>query len=257
MSRKGPIPPEAVKVLRILKEHFAGALAAVYLHGSAASGGLRSGSDVDLLALVRQPMGIESRIQLVRSLMEVSGAPGSGSPRPVELIIFLPADLTASAYPARCEFLYGEWLRGAFEAGEISRPVCDPELTLVLAQARQAALSLVGLNAGELLPAIPRADIRRAIGDALPVLLASLEGDERNVLLTLARMWRTVSCGDFVSKDAAANWACGYLPGEEAKVLEQAREAYLGIRKDDWSARQKEVRQTADCLHKLVAEALM
>ena len=32
--------------------------------------------------------------------------------------------------------------------------------------------------------------------DALPSLAAGLDGDPRNVLLTLARMWRTVATGD-------------------------------------------------------------
>src|SRR5690606_18364981 len=78
---------------------------------------------------------------------------------------------------------------------------------------------------------------------ALPALLDSLEGDERNVLLTLTRMWRTLATGDFVPKDAAAGWAVARLPAEHAAVLATARDAYLGIRRDDWSARRQEARR--------------
>lgn len=258
MSSITQVPPEAITVSRILRGHFVKSLVAVYLHGSAVTTGLRPDSDVDLIAIVNSSMDFESRARLTRGLMEVSGHPGSGDPsRAVELIVFLLSDLTTAAYPARCEFLYGEWLRDAFTAGEPSLPVCDPEFTLVLAQARQEARALAGPDARELLPPIPCSDIRRAIGDALPTLLASLEGDERNVLLTLARMWRTATYGDFLSKDDAAKWASGRMPArEEAGVLAQAREAYLGRLDDNWTGRRQEVLQTADLLHAFVAKAL-
>ena len=256
MGSTTTVPPEAVAVMRILRMHFVESLAAVYLHGSAVGRGLRPDSDVDLLAVIRHPMDREIRSRLIHDLMEVSGYPGSALARPVELMIFLSSDLTVTAYPVRCEFLYGEWLRSAFAAGEPSRPVCDPELTLAMAQARQEAKALAGPDVRELLPDIPQADLRRAIGDALPMLLASLEGDERNVLLTLARMWRTATHGDFVSKDVAAGWASGRLQGEAAGVLAQAREAYLGIQKDDWTGRRREVCRTVDLLQECVAKAL-
>jgi hypothetical protein len=92
----------------------------------------------------------------------------------------------------------------AFGAGEVPRPVSDPEFTLVLAQARQEARALVGPAAAELLPPIPDDHVRQAMRDVLPSLLANLTGDEGNVLLTLARMSRTATTGEFVTKDAAA-----------------------------------------------------
>lgn len=43
-------------------------------------------------------------------------------------------------------------------------------------------------------------DIRRAIKESLPVLLEDIKGDEHNVILTLARMWQTVSIGEISPK---------------------------------------------------------
>lgn len=114
--------------------------------------------------------------------MKISGRPADNASRPLELIVFHRADVEASACPARSEFIYGAWLREAFEAGEVPAPVSDPELTLLLAQARHEARSVIGLDPTELLTIIPETDIRRAIGDVLPALISSLEGDERNVL---------------------------------------------------------------------------
>lgn len=61
--------------------------------------------------------------------------------------------------------------------------------------------------------------IRLAIRDALPILLDGLSGDERDVLLTLARMWRTAQMGDLMSKDHAASWAAAKMPITEADML--------------------------------------
>jgi len=83
---------------------------------------------------------------------------------------------------------------------------------------------------------VPFAEIRRAIEFSLPALLDWLEGDERNVLLTLARMWRTLSIGEFVAKDMAADWAMRQLPAAQALLLAEARAAYLGLKEDVWGA---------------------
>lgn len=244
------IPVEASQALPIVERCFGGSLSAVYLHGSAVAGGLRPASDVDLLAVIDRPATHPVRARLVSDLMEVSGhhpAKPDG-PRPLELIAFLRADLAASVYPARAAFVYGEWLRGAFEAGDVPEPVSDPEFTLLLAQARQEARPLHGPDPAELLPVIPDADIRRAIGDALPALLETLDGDERNVLLTLARMWQTLSTGAFVPKDVAAEWAAPRLSGEAAALLARANAAYLGGDDVDWRGRRHEVRRAANAL---------
>jgi streptomycin 3"-adenylyltransferase len=256
MQEEAPIAPaEALAALKIVRDLFKGSLLAVYLHGSAVSGNLRPQSDVDLLVITEQPMADAERERLLAALMRISGRyPASPSgPRCIELMVFLKSHLSASAYPARGEFIYGEWLRELFEAGEIPKPVLDPELTLMLAQARQEAKALVGPAATELLPQIPDAHVRRAMREVLPSLLNSLAGDERNVLLTLARMWRTAATGEFVAKDAAAEWAIPRLPSQVAEVLICARDAYLGRTKDTWETRQAEVCQAASHLHRQVA----
>jgi hypothetical protein len=126
----------------------------------------------------------------------------------------------------------------------------------VLAQARQEARALVGPAAAELLPPIPDDHVRQAMRDVLPSLLANLTGDERNVLPTLARMWRTVTTGEFVTKDAAAEWAIPRLRDDIAAVLVCARDAYRGRTNDTWETHQTEVRQAASYLYDRIAELL-
>ena len=78
------------------------------------------------------------------------------------------------------------------------------------------------------------ADIRRAIRDFLPGLLAGAAGDERNVVLTLSRMWLTAATGDIAPKDAAAQWAEKQAPPGHARLLKYARDGYLGMIEDRW-----------------------
>lgn len=252
------VPAQARSVLDLAGNLFEDGLLAVYLHGSAVSGGLRPQSDIDLLVVIDRPMTEALRKALLAGLLRISARHPArpGGPRCLEVMVFPKSRLAAPAFPARADFIYGEWLRAAYEAGEIPLPASDPEITLVLAQARQEARSLFGPAAADVLAEIPANHVRRAMREALPALLDGLHGDERNVLLTLARMWRTAATGEFVTKDAAATWAVPRLPKPVADVLAHAREAYLGQAGDDRTEGQAEVCQTAGYLHEQVRALL-
>ena len=252
------MPGEALKAVSILQRCVGDKLLAVDLHGSATAGGLRPNSDVDLVAVIDTPTTHAVRKRLASELVEVSGRHpiDPDGRRPIEMIVFDRSDLAVSACPARCEFLYGEWLRGRFEAGEVPTPHADPELTLLLAQARRNARTLIGRDPAALLPIISGSDVRRAIGQVLPTLLGTLEGDERNILLTLARMWRTLATGDFVPKDVAAEWAVPRLQAGAAALVADAGDAYLGTKGDNCRDRRREVRSVAKDLGERVAAML-
>lgn len=118
--------PSALEILhRILGD----ALLDVYLHGSAVSGGLQPQSDIDLLAVVGSDLTENQRNDLLTDLLRLSGRHPAvpGGPRCLEVMVFRQSDLTQGDYPGRAEFVYGEWLRDAFEAGEGSMPDRDPE----------------------------------------------------------------------------------------------------------------------------------
>lgn len=184
------IPAEAVDALSILGRRLEHSLKAVYLHGSAVGRGLRERSDVDLLAVMDGPLAASLRADLVTDLMAVSGCYPFDpmGRRPLEVVIFQLADLERLPFPARAEFVYGEWLRDDFAGGAVAQAEANPEYTLLLAQARREAVPLIGPRLADVAADISSHDIHRAIGDLLPDMIGSLIGDERNVLLTLARM---------------------------------------------------------------------
>ena len=77
-------------------------------------------------------------------------------------------------------------------------------------------------------------------------LLADLDTDSRNVVLTLARIWSTVATGAIRSKDAAADWALERLPQQHRAVLARARAIYLGDEEERWDDLGPSVRPHAD-----------
>jgi len=198
------------------------------------------------------------RQKLVSELMKVSGRKALAGPaRPIELSIVNQSDVIPWQYPPKREFQYGEWLREAFENGELSQPMIDPDLAILISKVRDYSSVLLGPSAHDLFEPVPFKDILRATEASLPTLLDDLYGDERNVLLTLARMWMTLSTGEIASKDSAAMWALERLPLEHKEVLELARRAYLGECEDDWQAYKKQVGNFATYVKQAIKACLI
>lgn len=257
VSHNDKIPDEAVRALEAVRSILGESVAGAYLFGSAVVGGLRPDSDVDVLVIVDRSLNDDERKKIVARLMEVSGSPGSGaSARPVELTIVNRADILPWRYPPGSELVYGEWLRDDFEKGRIPGPARDPDLAIVLRNVRENGAALFGPEASEALDPVPAADIRRAIAESLPALIEGMKGDERNVILTLARMWLTLATGEIATKDAAAEWAIKRLPDEQASLLDSAGKAYLGECGDDWRAEGAKVSELAAYMRKSIEDCL-
>jgi len=240
MSEK--IPKEAIQAFKIVEELLGSEIVAAYLFGSAVNGGLRINSDVDVLVVVNHSLPELTRKKLTDRLMLISGKIGNADGvRPLEVTVISYRDVMPWRYPPKNEFLYGEWLRDEFENGKIPEPTYDPDLAIVLAQIRKDSVALSGPVASDILPPVPMTDIRRAIKESLPGLIEGIKGDERNVILTLARMWLTVAVGEISPKDVAAEWAIPRLPEEHATLLSLARKAYRGEYGDKWEGLDPEV----------------
>ena len=227
-------------------------LVAVYLYGSAVVGGLRPASDLDLFAVVSRPTSYAERRDLASTLIPISRREVRPPAwRPLELTVVATPDLVPWRFPPRTDFQYGEWLRDEFERGEVDPDKPDnPDLALVIEMVRRNGRRLVGPPADELLPPVPEDDLRAALVGVVPDLMADLDPDTANVLLTLARVWHTLESGEFTSKDAAADWAITRLGSTGSRPLVKARDTYLGAATDgSWDVHA--VHELAD---RLVAE---
>jgi predicted nucleotidyltransferase len=215
-----------------------------YLFGSAVLGGLRPGSDLDVLLVSARSTTHEEKQRLVDRLLALSGNAG----RRVELTIAAQAEIRPWRYPPRFDFQYGEWLRNEFESGNVEPwPTTEsPDLVLLITMVLLADRPLFGPPPAELLDPVPRADLVRALVASIDPLLGELEWDTRNVILTLARVWSTAATGVIRSKDAAADWALERIPAEHRAVLARAREMYLSGGEGPWDDVQGDVRGYAD-----------
>ncbi|HHW08432.1 MAG TPA: DUF4111 domain-containing protein [Firmicutes bacterium] len=248
------IPAEITEQLscaqKVIERHLADKVMAIHLFGSAVDGGLKPQSDIDLLVTVSIQLDDAIRQALLQDLLTVSVPPDGGGRggdgfwlkrnwRSLEVTVLVYQDVLPWRYPPRRELQFGEWLRREIEAGRHLPPVADPDLTILIAKARQHSIALVGPPAETFFAPIPRKDFLHALADCLALWEKpeDWQGDERNIMLTLARIWYSAATGQIAPKDMAASWVEERLPAEHRLLLAEARAAYLGELQDDFAAK--------------------
>ncbi|MET8800446.1 aminoglycoside adenylyltransferase family protein [Nocardia sp. NPDC004568] len=242
-----PTPPaglaaETAPITRTVTDLLGAQLLGLYLYGSAVTSGLQYDSDLDFLAVTATALDDALRARLSGSLLRHSGPwPRAGGARPVEPTVVARAAVVPWRFPPRGEFVYGEWMRAEFERGAVGPPAPDPDLAILLGMVRDSSVALAGPPADRLLDPVPPQDLIRAVTESLPALTAGVDGDERNVVLTLARMWITAESETVVSKAEAARRLAARVPAAHAALLRRARDGYLGVGVDDWSGHRDEV----------------
>jgi predicted nucleotidyltransferase len=239
-------------VVAALRSLLGAAVLGVYLHGSSVLGGLKPHSDVDLMAVTTRPMGDDEKRTLLHRLLHISraGRPGWDR-RPIELLVLVQDRIRPWRYPPDVDLLYGDWWRAEYERGEFPWTSPNPDLTIQIDMALRADHPVFGPPLTTLLDAVPPADVRRAMLDSLSDLLTNLDGDEANVLLTLARTWYSLVTGSIAPKDSAADWAIERLPPADRTILAHARSIYLCETADDWTGLEPRIR---GCVDRLLVE---
>jgi len=228
-----------------------------YLHGSTATGRLQATSDTDLLIVASRPMTDDERRALVTGILPLSGRRASGGPaRPVELTVVVRDDVRPWRVPPTEDFLYGEWERAAYEAGALPARRPNPDLAPLLTMVLAARRTAFGPPPATLLDPVPADDLVRAVVAGIPGLLADLDDDTRNILLTLARILVTVETGEIVAKDEAAERVLPRLGAREQAVLERARDAYHGPDYGSFADLEAGVRPCADALIRAIDAAV-
>ncbi|ENV9554876.1 TPA: AadA family aminoglycoside 3''-O-nucleotidyltransferase, partial [Pseudomonas aeruginosa] len=226
--------------LNAIERHLESTLLAVHLYGSALDGGLKPYSDIDLLVTVAAQLDETVRQALVVDLLEISASPGqSEALRALEVTIVVHGDVVPWRYPARRELQFGEWQRKDILAGIFEPATTDVDLAILLTKVRQHSLALAGSAAEDFFNPVPEGDLFKALSDTLKLWNSQpdWEGDERNVVLTLSRIWYSAATGKIAPKDIVANWAIERLPDQHKPVLLEARQAYLGQGEDCLASR--------------------
>ena len=228
-----------------------------YLHGSSATGRLQPTSDTDLLVVTARPMTDAERRALVTGILPLSGRRAAGGPaRPVELTVVVCDDVRPLRVPPIEDFLYGEWERAAYEAGDLPLRRANLDLAPLVTMVLDAGRAVFGPPPAELLDPVPPDDLVRAVVAGIPGLLADVDDDTRNVLLTLARILVTVETGEIVAKDEAAERVLPRLGDRERVALERARDAYHGPDYGSFGDLEADVPPCADALIRAIDEAV-
>lgn len=223
----------------------------VYLFGSAVLGGLRSDSDLDLLVVSRRTTTLVEKQRLVHELMSISGRVNPlGILRRIELTIVVEEDVRPWHYPPNIDFQYGDWLRDEFKRGNLEHlsPALNPDLAVLISMVLMADTPVIGPPPAEVFDPIPYQDLLKAMLSDLDRLRSDISWDTRNVILTLARIWSTITTGLIQSKDDAAEWALARLPRPHQAVVNRARAIYLGESAERWDDMQGDIALCVDYL---------
>lgn len=249
------VPRQARDAADLLSARFGDDLLAIYLYGSFVEGGLQPQSDIDLLVILRRCLDGAARGLLMRDLLALSTYPAKDGVQPLEVTCLVLSDIQPWRPPARRELQFGEWLRMEIEDGRVPEAETDPDIALLLAQARGKGIALRGPPAADLLPEIPARDLRAAIVRMMPEVARHWRGEEKHALLTLARMRVTLRDGDIVAKDVAVARILGQVPSVHHPVLAHAVAVYRGEAEDDWNGWETRVEACVDHLAAIVREA--
>lgn len=225
------ISAQLAQTRALLDAHLGPRLLALHLLGSAVAGGLKPHSDIDLLATIDAPLDGAERAALMRALLGLSAWPGTHAAlRALELTIVVRGEIVPWQYPPRRDMQFGEWLRGDIEAGVYEASLPDPDLAILLTQARESGIAVAGPPARDWFAPVPKGDLVRALLDTMAQWNGPEDwaGDELTVVLALARIAYSADTGRIVPKDIAAAWALERLPARLQPLLAQARAAYLG-----------------------------
>ncbi|EMF0717830.1 DUF4111 domain-containing protein [Citrobacter freundii] len=223
----------------LIRQIIDGDLVAIHLYGSAVESGLKPQSDIDLLVTLRNPMNDWQRKKLMQDLLTISAPPGTSEHyRALEVTVVLYSQIVPWRFPPVREMQFGEWLRDDIRAGIFEPAQTDPDLSILLTQARHVSVPLFGERAETLFNVVPESDLLQTFRHTLELWQgpADLLGDERNIILALARIWYSVVTGNIAAKDEAASWLLPQLPVEHADMLHAARSEYLGLTQHDWAA---------------------
>ena len=238
------ISAQLSRAIQVIERHLNSTVLAIHLYGSALDGGLKPHSDIDLLVTVSEPLNAAARKHLCVDLLEVSAPPGHNQTlRALEVTIVVQSDVVPWRYPARRELQFGEWQRQDILAGVFEPATTDADLAILLTKAKQHRLALAGSAAADFFSTVPVNDLFKALADTLTLWNSPSDwtGDERNVVLTLARIWYTAATGQIAPKDVAATWAMARLPAPHQAILLNAKLAYLGQKADNLPARADQV----------------
>ena len=222
------------RIVSGLRARLGETLLGVYLHGSLAMSGFNPRhSDIDLLAVTRQPLPPEGKCSTAALLLEVSRQPA-----PVEISVLAWDDLHPWQHPARFDLHYSESWRERYTqalAGEAvdtagiearaaqPRPT-DGDLAAHVTVVRARGRVLYGLPIAEVFPVVPAADYLNSIDADLE--WAQSQANPAYQTLNVCRTMAFLADGGVRSKAEGGVWGLAHLPESFHSLIQAALAVY-------------------------------
>jgi Domain of unknown function (DUF4111) len=209
-------------------------LVGIYLHGSLALGCFNPQvSDIDFLAVVHEPLGLNTKRNIVASLLKLSeAAPRKG----LEMSIVMASQARHVTYPPPFELHFSPtWFR-RYQGGRASLDAVtgDPDLAAHFVTTRARGIVLWGKPIAQVFGDVPdEYYIASILEDARDVLADMTSHPVYNVL-NLCRVLAFLKQHKITSKLEAGEWALEHLNDQYGSIIEQAVEEYTGQRTEPW-----------------------
>ena len=223
---------DAQALMQRIKDRFAALLednlTGLYLHGSLAAGCFQwQHSDIDFLAVVKEPPTQETKIALIGALREMEK---EAPPKGLEMSVILQRYCRDIPYPIPYELHYSSGHREAFDrdADAFCRRMngTDPDLTLHILALHAFGRTLLGPDISRAFDRVRREDALEAIRADMDWAVERLEENPMYAVLNLCRALAYRKDGLMLSKKAGGEWALHRAPLEYQPLIQAALNAY-------------------------------
>lgn len=222
------------RLSQLCQKHLANRLVGIYIHGSLSLGSFNvNKSDLDIVVVVRNPIPLDLRFELVKGLLTLSN-----QPVPLEISFMTTNALEHWTYPPPFELHYSEYWRSRYEHEVLKQNIAfwgetttDADLACHLRLVKHYGIKVWGEEIETIIPSIPEQDFITAIvGDAVPTL-ESLKSNLLYGVLSACRVLAYFETKEIKSKPEAGRWMITqHLQPELVNLVEQACKVYEGTR---------------------------
>ena len=245
----GVLPPknytDALNLIRFVKERYLyilqDNLVGVYLHGSlAARCFLWEHSDIDFLVVVRRPVSIEKKIELVELLYSLGP---EAPPEGFEMSVVLEKYCSHIPYPIPFDLHYSNYHKRDYERD--ARGFCsrmhgeDTDLTTHFASLHSFGIALYGPSVPRVFDRPQREDLLCSIREDLQSAPEHLHEKPVYYVLNLCRAVAFERENLMLSKKEGGEWALKHMDSTHQRVIQAALNAYetgMGMSYDEGQA---------------------
>lgn len=217
-----------MKILGIIVERYKNILhenlVGIYLHGSLAMGCYTAASDIDFIALVKEPIDIAAKKAIIKSVIHLHGLPKKG----IEMSIVLEKYAKEFVYPTPFELHYSDSHKDKYisDGNYICGGFTDKDLAAHFTIIKHRGICLYGKKIEDVFNDVPRKYYIASISDDIENAEEEIIENTVYITLNLCRVLYYIRENVICSKLEAGNWVKEIVPQQYGKIVEDAVKVY-------------------------------